>query len=216
MITTGDSVVLPNDNQTNVDISGVNGYEHSKNLYGYNEKTKHWIDYEQFGYNRLNTKTRAEGTSWTEDLKYLTSLMGSYMQVAFAQDGKLAPGGYDTGCESTTGDANSYTYITRYSEYAESRIVGTRFWPLKSASEYSKSQIFIHNLFMESVRYFSQSPSDGNQIIAYINGQVAKNKYPEFNTPMTFGETTVVFTKGIHSGFNFKVCFNEWPSSIVK
>ena len=216
MITTGDSVVLPNDNQINVDTDNVMSYVPDPNQWGYNDTTKHWILFDKFGYNTLNTKTRAAGTSWTEDLQYLTSLMGTYMQVAFAQNGTLAPGSYLTGCESTTGDANSYTYITRYSEYAESRIVGTRFWPLKSASEYSKSQIFIHNLFMESVRYFSQSPSDGNQIIAYINGQVAKNKYPEFNTPMTFGETTVVFERGIHSGFGFTVCFNEWPSEIIK
>ncbi|MFR0778340.1 MAG: stalk domain-containing protein [Zhenhengia sp.] len=216
MISTGEGVILPEESKPNVDGSGVNSYEHPKDQFGYDEDTKHWIDYEQFGYNRLNTKTRAAGTPWMDDIKYLSSLMGTYMQVAFAQDGMLAPGNYTTGGQNEHGDPGSYTYITEFEAYPESRVVATRFWPLKNASDYSKSQVFIHNLFMECVRYFSQSPSDGNQIIAYINGQVAKNKYPEFNTPMTFGQTTVVFERLSKTGFGFNVCFNEWPDSIVK
>lgn len=216
MISTGDGIELPGDNKPNVDPDNVLSYEKDPNEWGYSETTKNWIVTDKFGYNRLNTKTRAEGTPWIDDIKYLSSLMGTYMQVAFAQDGMLAPGNYTSGGENEHGDPNSYTYITRFNDYAESRVVGTRFWPLKDASAYSKSQVFVHNLFMECVRYFSESPADGNQIIAYINGQIAKNKYPEFGVPMTFGSTTVVFEKSTIDGFGFEVDFNEWPDSILK
>lgn len=217
IITSEDTEVPPTGNEPNVNLDNVMSYVPDPDGWGYNDTTKYWIEPDKFGYNELNTKTRLDGTSWLDDLKYLTSIMGNYMQVAFAQDGKLAPGSYKTGGEQQTGDSNSYTYITRYSEYPESRIVGTRLWPDGAPiSDYSEEEFFLHNLFIESVRYFSKTPEDGNKIIAYVNGQVAKNKYPEFNTPMTFGQTTVIFEKGIRSGFEFTVCFNEWPDYAVK
>lgn len=217
MISTGDGVVLPEESKPNIDSDNVMSYVPDPNQWGYDDTTKHWILFDKFGYNTLNTKTRAAGTPWMDDIKYLSSLMGTYMQVAFAQDGMLAPGNYTSGGENEHGDPGSYTYITEFDAYPESRVVATRLWPDGSPlNDYSEEEIFLHNLFVECVRYFSQSPSDGNQIIAYVNGQVAKNKYPEFNTPMTFGQTTVVFDKVNKTGFGFKVIFNEWPDSIVK
>lgn len=199
-----DAILAESNKNENYRPQDVPIYASSPTQYGYNDTTKHWVEWDRMGSNTLNTTVRSKGTPIPKDLEYLNSLVGRF-GYGFAGDGQLTIGGEGTHIDTPRGSSDTYVAIAYGSE---SRAVTVRGWIPKTNRKPSQSQIVQHNLIIESIKYFSNSIEDGHAIIAYVDKHVNKKQYPPFDQNMTFGSTTVRFEKRI-LGWGFDIIYKR-------
>ncbi len=181
-------------------------YTPSPSEYGYNETTKHWVDWDIIGSNTENTTVRSTGGTWFGDLGYLNSLVGKY-GYGLAGDGQLTIGGKNAHLETQTGNSSTYVAIG-YISGQEYREVCARGWVTKNNTNPTEGQVVQQNILIESIKYFSASTKDGEAIVAYVDKYINKSQYPPFGKDMTFGSTSVRFKKR-EAGWGFYVIFND-------
>lgn len=172
------------------------------------EANKHTImDNSQYiGLNEWNTTVRPVGSNFEQERTYLNTIVGG-AGYGFAQDGEMMIGDVDSLKDQETGVTGQSISIYKSNEGTNARELCIRGWLTKKVTSPSNSQVGLHNLNLEAIRYYSKSDSDGKAIVAFLDKAFNSGKAPEFGKVMTFGQTKVKFLD--RDGYGLRVIFYE-------
>ena len=184
-----------NDNNAN---QSAKGYEaESYDLSDFPDlANKHLLRTTSIGSNSNNTTVRTTGMSWEEERSYLNSFIKT-TGWGYAQDGRL------TIAPSTGIEGEEYGIVdSACAVYANngSRELSINGWVLKNNHDPSYDGIVGMNIIIESLKFYSNSPSDGLQIYSYLNKCFNTYQDPPYEKEMVFGSTKVTFYDNVTFG----------------